>query len=354
VIHAGAGIKWGRGTAALLALAEKLQLPITTSAGHADLAPMDHPLVAGGVGPRGNPVASWLMREADVVLALGTRLGFNTTFFKYEDLSPTAKIVQVDIDPIAIGRYFPVALGIAGDAGTIARQLAEACDAVPATGSPWAARNERFRRDRRELLQAREASGSRTAKPLHPDRVYAELRQVAPKDALFTIDAGTTGLQATDQLPFRTVPSLLTPLDCGMVGFSYAAGLGAKVAARERTVISLMGDGGFAMTMGEMNTAVMHDIATIAVVMDNGTWGAEIAYQRDFYDGRYIGAHVNSPRYDEVMKLCGGAGWYVEEAGGVADAVRDAMKSGKPAVIHVKVDPDAVVSFRKDAVKKRS
>jgi acetolactate synthase-1/2/3 large subunit/sulfoacetaldehyde acetyltransferase len=150
------------------------------------------------------------------------------------------------------------------------------------------------------------------------------------------------------------VPSLLTPLDCGMVGFSYAAGLGAKVAARERTVISLMGDGGFAMTMGEMNTAVMHDIATIAVVMDNGTWGAEIAYQRDFYDGRYIGAHVNSPRYDEVMKLCGGAGWYVEEAGGVADAVRDAMKSGKPAVIHVKVDPDAVVSFRKDAVKKRS
>jgi acetolactate synthase-1/2/3 large subunit/sulfoacetaldehyde acetyltransferase len=353
VIHAGAGIKWGRGTAALLALAEKLQLPITASAGHADLAPMDHPLFAGGVGPRGNTVANWLMREADLVLALGTRLGFNTTFYKHEDLSPTAKIVQVDIDPIALGRYFPVALGIAGDAGTVAGQIAAACDAVPAAGAPWAARNDRFRKDRQQLLQAREAAASRPGKPLHPDRVYAELRQVAPKDALFTIDAGTTGLQSTDQLPYRTVPSLLTPLDCGMIGFSYSAGLGAKVAAPKRTVISLMGDGGFGMTMGEMNTAVMHGIASIALVMDNGTWGSEIAYQRDFYDHRYIGAHVTSPRYDEVMKLCGGAGWYVEEPGGVADAVREAMKAGKPAVIHVKVDPDAVVSFRKDALKKR-
>ena len=134
-------------------------------------------------------------------------------------------------------------------------------------------------------------------------------------------------------------------LDCGMVGFSYAAGLGAKVAARERTVISLMGDGGFGMTMGEMTTAAMHDIGSIALVMDNGTWGSEIAYQRDFYDKRYIGAHVLSPRYDEVMKLCGGAGYYVTGAGETADALRAAMRDGKPTVIHAKVDPEAVVSL---------
>jgi acetolactate synthase-1/2/3 large subunit/sulfoacetaldehyde acetyltransferase len=138
-----------------------------------------------------------------------------------------------------------------------------------------------------------------------------------------------------------------------MVGFSYAAGLGAKVAGRERTVISLMGDGGFGMTMGEMATAAMHTINTIAVVMDNGTWGSEIAYQRDFYNNRYIGAHVLSPRFDEVMKLCGGNGYFVTEAGGTADAITQAMAGDKPAVIHVKIDPEAVVSFRKDALKKR-
>jgi thiamine pyrophosphate-dependent acetolactate synthase large subunit-like protein len=259
----------------------------------------------------------------------------------------------VDIDAMAVGRYFPVALGIVADAGTVAGALADIVDAVPAASAPWKARNEKFLKDRQELWRRREESGARTGKPLHPDVIYAELRKGAPPDALFTLDAGTTGLQATDQLPFRAVPSLLTPLDCGSIGFSYAAGLGAKVAAPERTVISLMGDGGFGMTMGEMMTAVESRINSIAIVMDNGTWGSEIAYQRDFYNNRFIGAHVLSPRYDEVMKLCGGAGYYVTDAGQTADAVREAMKSGKPAVIHAKVDPEATVSFRTDALVKR-
>jgi thiamine pyrophosphate-dependent acetolactate synthase large subunit-like protein len=115
-----------------------------------------------------------------------------------------------------------------------------------------------------------------------------------------------------------------------------------------------MGDGGFGMTMGEMATAVQSQINTIAVVMDNGTWGAEIAYQRDFYNKRYIGGHVLSPRYDEVMKLCGGTGYYVTGPGETADAVSQAMKAGKPAVIHAKVDPDAILSFRTDSIVKRS
>jgi acetolactate synthase-1/2/3 large subunit/sulfoacetaldehyde acetyltransferase len=106
--------------------------------------------------------------------------------------------------------------------------------------------------------------------------------------------------------------------------------------------------------MGEMATAVQSQINTIAVVMDNGTWGAEIAYQRDFYNKRYIGAHVLSPRFDEVMKLCGGTGYYVTGPGETADAVSQAMKAGKPAVIHAKVDPEAVLSFRTDSIVKRA
>lgn len=354
VIHAGAGIKWGRGTAALVRLAERLQLPITNSAGHTDVAPVDHPLYAGGVGPRGNPVATGLVRESDLILALGTRLGFNTARFSDEIVTPAARIVQVDIDPLAIGRYYPVALGIAGDAGMVAAGLAGIMDAIPAERAPWRARNEKFVKDRRELWRGREDTANRGTKPLHPEAIYSELRKAAPRAALFAIDAGTTCLQATDKLPCHTTPSLIAPLDCGNIGFSYAAGLGAKVAAPERTVISLSGDGGFGMTMGEMATAVQSHINTIAVVMDNGTWGSEIAYQRDFYNQRYIGAHVLSPRFDEVMKLCGGAGYYVTGPGETADAVRQAMKADKPAVIHAKVDPDAVLSFRTDSLVKRT
>lgn len=354
VIHAGAGIKWGRGTAALVKLAEKLQLPITNSAGHTDIVPVNHPLNAGGAGARGNPVATGLLREADLILALGTRLGFNTTRFTNDVVPATAKIVQVDIDPLALGRYYPVEFGIAADAGAVAGALADMVDAIPTNAAPWRARNEKFAKDRQQLWQGREEIAGRGAKPLHPETIYSELRKVAPRDALFTLDAGTTCLQATDKLPCHVMPSLIAPLDCGNIGFSYAAGLGAKVAAPERTVISLMGDGGFGMTMGEMATAVQSQINSIALVMDNGTWGAEIAYQRDFYDKRYIGAHVLSPRYDEVMKLTGGTGYYVTAPGETADAVNQAIKEGKPAVIHAKVDPDAVLSFRTDALAKRA
>jgi thiamine pyrophosphate-dependent acetolactate synthase large subunit-like protein len=353
VIHAGAGIKWGRGTAALLRLAEKLQIPFTNSAGHTDIAPVNHPLYAGGVGPRGNPVATELVSKSDLILGLGTRFGFNTARFSDEIVTPKAKIVQVDIDPHAVGHYYPVTLGIVGDAGAVAGGLAELMDPVPAAQAPWRARNEKFVKDREQLWRGREEVAGRVAKLLHPETIYSEIRKAAPKDALFTIDAGTTCLQATDRLPCHTVPSLVAPLDCGNIGFSYAAGLGAKVAAPERTVISLMGDGGFGMTMGEMTTAVQSNINSIALVMDNGTWGAEIAYQRDFYKGRYIGGHVLSPRFDEVMKLCGGNGYFVTSPGETADAIGQAMKGGKPAVIHAKVDPEAIVSFRTDALKKQ-
>lgn len=354
VIHAGAGIKWGRGTAALLKLAEKLQLPITNSAGHTDIVPVNHPLNAGGAGARGNPVATGLLREADLILALGTRLGFNTTRFTHDVIPASARIVQVDIDPLALGRYYPVEFAIAADAGAVAGALADIVDTLPANSAPWRARNEKFVKDRQQLWQGREEIAGRGAKPLHPETIYSELRKVAPKNSLFTLDAGTTCLQATDKLPCHVMPSLIAPLDCGNIGFSYAAGLGAKVAAPERPVISLMGDGGFGMTMGEMATAVQSQINSIALVMDNGTWGAEIAYQRDFYDKRYIGAHVLSPRYDEVMKLTGGTGYYVTGPGETADAVNQAIKEGKPAVIHAKVDPDAVLSFRTDALAKRT
>ena len=352
VIMAGAGVKWGRGSAAVLRLAEALELPVTASAGHADVIPNDHPMFAGMIGPRGNEAASRLTREADLVLALGTRLGFNTTFYTNDHLNAAAKIVQVDISPDAIGRYFPVAEGIIGDAGAVADALAE--QVHPPDPLPWSERNATFRAERAALLAEREAAGASELTPLAPGRVFAELRQALPRDAIVTLDAGTMCLQATDQLQYFAPPALLSPLDFGLVGFSYAAGIGAKCAAPERPVVTLMGDGGFAMTMAEIATAVQSAIPTVAVVLDNGCWGAEKAYQRDFYNGRYIGADIVGPDYDKVAELCGAKGWHVTEPGGLADALSEALAAGKPGVIHVKVDPNAMISFRRDSFKHRA
>ena len=119
MIIAGGGIKNTQGGQEVLRLAKILNIPIVSSAGHGDVIPFDESLYAGQMGPRGNPIASDLVKKADVILALGTRLGFNSTFFSYENINKQASIIQVDIDPKSLGRYFPIKIGICADAKTV-------------------------------------------------------------------------------------------------------------------------------------------------------------------------------------------------------------------------------------------
>lgn len=352
LVIAGGGIKNARAHAQALALAERLGAPVALSPGHGDAIPAEHPLYAGQVGPRGNEVASALAREADVILALGTRLGFNTTFYSYDNLNRAARIVQVDQEPTAVGRFFPIALGIVGDAGRVAAQLAAELSAHAPTAEVRAY-TQAFRDARRRLLAERDAAGAARGDPIQPAALYHALRATVPADAMFTMDAGTLCLQATDQMPYRQPPALFTPLDFGLVGFSYAAGLGIKLACPHRTVVSLMGDGGFGMTVSEIGTAVEHGIHTVCVVMNNGCWGAEKAYQRDFFDQRYIGADVPNPPYDQLARLYGAAGFRVERAAELEGALREALACGKPAIVDVQVDPSALYSFRRDSFKHR-
>jgi thiamine pyrophosphate-dependent acetolactate synthase large subunit-like protein len=352
VIVAGGGIKNTRGHQDALALAEALNAPVVTAPGHGDAVPFGHPLNAGQMGPRGNPVASRLVKEADVILALGTRLGFNSTFYSYDNINVDAAIIHIELEPTAIGRYFPVALGIWADAPTAARQLTAALGAVDRrdAAEAWTAR---YRDERTAYLAKRDADAESSAHPIQPSGLFKELRSVLPRDAAVTMDAGTLCLQATDALNYGEPPSLFTPLDFGLVGFSFACGLGVKLARPDRPVVSLMGDGGFGMTLSELSTAVDHGINTVTVVMNNQCWGAEKAYQRDFFGERYIGADISSPPFDKVAELYGAAGFRVERIGDVGDAVKAALDCGKPAVVDVAVDPKALYSFRRDSFKHR-
>ena len=353
-ILAGAGVKWGHGAEQVCRLSNQLQIPVTASAGHPDVVSSNHPFFAGQIGPRGNEVASVATREADVILAIGTRLAFNTTFYNYNDINKDAKIVQVDIEPSALGKYFPIEVGIIGDAGSVAGAIADGMSDMEAESVPWKTRSQQFLSDLERLWNARDEDGRSTLTPLRPERVFAELRQSVPENALFTLDAGTMCLQATDKLKYYGVPSMLTPLDYGLVGFSFPCGLGAKCAQPDRTVISLHGDGGFGMTLPEFATAMQSQINTITVVFDNGCWGVEKSYQRDFYQGRYIGCDTFNPRYDEFARLYGATGFFCEEPGSVADAMSEALTAKTPVIIHIKVDPEAMISFRRDAFTHRA
>ncbi len=352
VIIAGGGIKNTEGHAQALALAEALYCPMVTSPGHGDAIPFAHPLNAGQMGPRGNIVASRLVREADVILALGTRIGFNATFYSYDNINRDARIIQVELDPTAIGRHFPVEIGIWADAPTAALQLVASLKALKnrRLADQWTAA---FKAERSAYLAKRDADALVDVLPIQPSGLFKTLRDVLPHDAAITMDAGTLCLQATDAMNYWQAKSLFTPLDFGLVGFSFACGLGVKLAQPERPVISLMGDGGFGMTVSELSTAVDHGINTVTIVMNNKCWGAEKAYQRDFFGGRYIGADVSSPPFDKLAELYGAAGFRADTLAGVAEAIKAALACGKPAVIDVAVDPAALYSFRRDSFKHR-
>ena len=352
VLMVGGGIKNTSAAEIAMELAEAFNIPVVSSPGHGDAVPFGHPLNAGQMGPRGNAIASSLMKEADVILALGTRIGFNATFYSYDNINSAAKIIHVEQDPTAIGRYFPVALGIWGDAPTVSKQLLLEAKKFNQRKEALAW-SETLIADRRLFLAQRDTDAILQSNPIQPSGLYKTLREVCPKESSYTMDAGTLCLQATDALNYWQPQSLFTPLDFGLVGFSFAAGLGVKLAMPERPVISLMGDGGFGMTISELSTAVDYGINTVTVVMNNGCWGAEKAYQRDFFDGRYIGADISSPPFDKLAELYGAKGYQAKTLSETAAALEDALTCDKPAVIDVQVDPDALYSFRRDSFKHR-
>ena len=353
VIVAGGGIKYSGKYKEVVKLAELLNIPIVTSAGHGDAIPFNHKLNAGQMGPRGNPVASKLVKQADVIIALGTRLGFNSTFYSYENINKKAKIIQVELEKRMLGRHFPISVGIHADAAIATKQLYKEIKKQKTilNAKNW---TNNYLKERNNFLNKRDKDKSLNKFPIQPAGLFKQLRKVLPKNSAITLDAGTLCLQATDALEYYNPPSLFTPLDFGLVGFSFACGLGVKVACPDKTVVSLMGDGGFGMTISELSTAVQYGINTITIVMNNNSWGAEKAYQKDFFGKRYIGADISSPPFDKVAQLYGAKGFEVNKVSEVNEALKAALKCNKPAVINVNVDPKALYSFRRDSFKHRA
>ena len=353
IIICGAGIKNSNSQEEVISLSKSLNIPLVSSAGHGDVIPFDCDLYAGQMGPRGNKVASYLANHADLILAIGTRLGFNSTFYSYDNISKSAKIVQVDIDPIALGRYFPIELGINNDAKKFLENLSSliSLKKFNQNNTVWV---NNFFNEKNKYYKNRDNEADTNSKIIQPSGLFKELREILPKNSSVTLDAGTLCLQATDQFYFSKPKSLFTPLDFGLVGFSFAAGLGVKLAQPNTPVFSLMGDGGFGMTVSELSTAVQHKINTITIVMNNRSWGAEKAYQRDYYNKRYIGADISSPPFHELAELYGAKGYHITQLKDVKKTIKDALVCNKPAIVNVEVDPKALYSFRKDSFKHRA
>lgn len=338
VILAGGGVQWSNAGGAVCRLAELSGAAIVTSYGRADAVPNDHPNFLGHLGRLGAAEGIEAVREADTILAVGTRLSQSTTFYDNRFIPPDAKIIQIEIDPEEIGRNYPVTVGIEGDAAAVVEGLLEQVrEREPRPNPAWVAEIQAWAVRRAERLRGEERLSGR---PMKPQRVYAELRKVMPRDAIIALDAGLAPNFGQDRLNFYEPRSLMTSLDLGGLGFSFPAALGAQFAAPGRPVVNFNGDGGFLFNAQEFATAVEYQLPVVSVVMNNGSWGSEKAYQRFAFNERYVGADTTNPRFDKFAELFGGAGFYVERPEEVGEALQQALQAGKPSIIEIPIDPD--------------
>jgi acetolactate synthase-1/2/3 large subunit/sulfoacetaldehyde acetyltransferase len=334
----GGGTTWAGANDLVVRLSERCSMPMITAYGRNDAVPNGHPLYVGPLGRAGSPEAAALCRRADLVLALGSRLAQFTTHFDDRYLKSDTAIVQIDVESRDIGRYYPVAVGIQSDAKEACQALLDALaqGGVPARPD-WRQEAETLRGQRQARLAKERALDT---KPMKPQRVYAELRGALPTDTIVALDAGAAPAYGYDRLQFEKPRTFLTPLDLGGLGFAFPVALGAKLGRPDAPVVAIHGDGGFLMNAQEIETAVRHGINVVTLVMNNNCWGSEKAYQRHFYEARYIGCDIGNPRYDEYARLFGAEGYYVDHPDQVGDVVKAALGSGKPAIVEIPIDPN--------------
>ena len=338
VIMPGGGVQWSLANEEVVELADLLGAGIVPAYGRVDTVPNSHPGFLGHVGRIPAPEAAEALQKADVLLALGTRLGQGTTYYDNRFIQKDTKIIQVEIDPVEIGRNYPVAVGIHGDAKGVARQLLELVRA--AEKPPNQAWNNEVRELSRKRWQRLDDDGKREGTPMKPQRIYYELRKVIPEDAIMVLDSGINSSFGMDGLVFNSPRSLINNLDLAGLGFSYPEALGAKLAAPDRPVVSINGDGGFLFNGQELATAVQYGIKVIAIVMNNGTWGSEKAYQKHAFNERYVGADIQSPRFDKYAEAFGAKGFYAERPEDIGGAFKEALKVDGPSIIEIPMDPD--------------
>jgi sulfoacetaldehyde acetyltransferase len=378
VILAGGGVVMGDAVKECQALAERLGAPVVTGYLRNDAFPAKHPLWAGPLGYQGAKAAMKLIAQADVVLALGSRMGpFGTLPQHGMDYWPkNAKIIQVEADHTNLGLVKKISVGIHGDAKAGAKALSArlagvtlACDAsksaraslIQSEKEAWEKELDAWthERDPYSLDVIEEAKGELTpggGTYLHPRQVLRELEKAMPARVMVSTDIGNINSVANSYLRFDEPRSFFAPMSFGNCGYALPTIIGAKCAAPDRPAIAYAGDGAWGMSMVEIMTAVRHDIPVTAVVFHNRQWGAEKKNQVDFYNRRFVAGELESESFAGIAKAMGAEGIVVDKLEDVGSALKKAvdmqMNEGKTCVIEIMCTRELGDPFRRDALSK--
>ena len=355
VILAGGGVIMGDGSPALVELAEFLDAPVINSYLHNDSFPASHPLACGPLGYQGSKAAMKVVSQADVVLALGSRLGpFGTLPQHGLDYWPKdARVVQVDVDHRMLGLVQEVDVAVHGDAGRAAAEILERLKNLEiSSAGNRAERLDEIDRQKAEWAKELDEMSTGNDTPIAPRRALRELEKAMPDNAMVTTDIGNICSVSNSYLNFDRPRSMFAAMAFGNCGYAFPTAMGAKVASPDRPAIAYVGDGAWGMSLAEVMTCVREDIPVTAVVFNNGQWGAEKKNQIDFYDDRYVGTNLTNPSFAEVSRAMGGRGVTVSSPEEVGDALQEAVGSGQTTVLEVMVTEELGDPFRRDALNK--
>jgi len=357
VIVSGGGVVMADGVNQVMALAEKLQVPVCSTYLHNDSFPSDHPLWMGPLGYQGSKAAMNTISNADVVLALGTRLGPFGALPQYGfDYWPkNSKIIQVDINARKLGLTNDIDVGILGDAKLTAEALTTIFDSLTPACSATA--GERLAEAAREKSAWEQELNDLSVTPegqeeMEPREALRELEKAMPADAMVSTDIGNICSVSNSYLRFKNPGSFFAAMAFGNCGYAFPAAMGAKVACPDRPAVAYVGDGAWGMSLNEVLTCVRENIPAIAVVFNNGQWGAEKKNQVDFYNNRFVGTNIYNPSFAELSKSMGAEGIKVTEASEVGPALQTLIASGKPGVLEIVVSKTLADPFRRDALSK--
>ena len=374
VIVSGGGVVMADAVQECIEFAERLGAPVVNSYLHNDSFPASHTLWSGPLGYQGSKAGMRLISKADVVIALGTRLGpFGTLPQHGMDYWPKdAKIIQIDADNKMLGLVKKISLGICGDAKATAIELTKRiadetlkCDATKVERAEevkkekedwekeldgWTHEKDDFSMDMIAEQEGEEGNY------LHPRQVLRELEKAMPEDIMVSTDIGNINSVANSYLRFEKPRSFFAAMSWGNCGYAFPTIIGAKVAAPERPAVSYAGDGAWGMSMQETLTCVRHNIPVTAVVFHNRQWGAEKKNQVDFYGRRFVAGEIESGNWAEIAKSMGAEGMRIDKLEEVGPALKKAidmqMNEGKTCVIEIMCTRELGDPFRRDALSK--
>jgi sulfoacetaldehyde acetyltransferase len=368
VIVAGGGVITADATAEAIALADTLGAAVCNSYLHNDSFPSSHALSAGPLGYQGSKAAMKLIAQADVVLALGTRLGpFGTLPQHGLDYWPReARIIQIDSDPRVLGLVKPISVGIHGDARAAAAALLTRLKQRTLAGA--ASRAERLARIAREksTWEAELSAWTHERDPyslevasdssyMHPREMLRALEQAMPADAMISTDIGNICSVANSYLRFDKPRSMFAAMSFGNCGYAFPVICGAKVALPTRPAFAYVGDGAWGISFNELLTCARERLGVTVILFNNAQWGAEKKNHVDFYSRRYQGVNLENPSWAAVARAFGCEGVSIDKVTDIAPALRAAARAqsdGKTTVLEMMVTQELGDPFRRDALSK--